>query len=59
MEPPKGAIDIQGRLAPLSCMISSKNLTTDVICNKCIILAVHTLHGTERFVSTFGGAAYG
>jgi hypothetical protein len=37
MEPPKGPIIIWGRLATLSCMISSKNLTASVICNKCVI----------------------
>jgi len=37
MEPPKGPIDIQRQLAPLSWMISSKNLTIGVICSKSII----------------------
>jgi len=36
-------------------MISSRSLTTNVICNKCIIPpTIHTFHGMERFVSTFG-----
>jgi len=37
MESPKGPVDIRGWLAPLSSMISSRNLTASVICNKCII----------------------
>jgi hypothetical protein len=37
MEPLKGHVDIQGRLAPLSWMISSKSLIVGVICNKYVI----------------------
>jgi hypothetical protein len=37
IEPPKGLVVIRRQLAPLSLMISFKNLTTSVICNKCII----------------------
>jgi hypothetical protein len=37
MEPPKGPINIQGQLAPLSWMISSKSLIVGVICSKCVI----------------------
>jgi hypothetical protein len=37
MEPPKGLVNIQKWLTPLSWMISSRSLTIGVICNKCII----------------------
>lgn len=41
IESSKDPIDIWGQLAPLNWMISSKNLTIVMICNKCEIINLH------------------
>jgi len=53
MEPPKDIVSIQGRLALSNPMTSTKNLTTNVICDKCIIHN-HSHHGIKWVVLTFG-----
>jgi hypothetical protein len=51
MEPPKGPVNIQGWLEPLSWMISCKSLIVGVICNKCVIPSCSHLswHGRVCF----------
>ncbi len=53
MEPPKNIVSIQGRLAPLNPMTSTKNLTTNVIYDKCIIHN-YSHHGIKWVVLAFG-----
>jgi len=53
MEPLKDIVSIQGRLAPSNLMTSTENLTTNVICDKCII-DNHSHHGIKWVVLTFG-----
>jgi hypothetical protein len=37
MEPSRGLANIHRWLAPLNCMISFKELTIGVLCNKCVL----------------------
>ncbi len=51
IEPPKGPINIWGRLEPLSWVISSRSLIVSVICSKCVIPSCSHLswHGRVCF----------
>ncbi len=53
MESPKNIVSIQRRLAPSNPMTSIENLTTNVICNKCIIHN-YSHHGIKWVVLAFG-----
>jgi hypothetical protein len=51
MEPLKGFVDIQGRLAPSSWMIYFRSLTYGVTCNRCVVLICSHLSWYGRFCS--------